>query len=45
MWLCLLKVYDRDIGIDFLSIGQMWISNKRFLVCNSFCGAAALWGL
>jgi hypothetical protein len=22
----------------------MWLSNKKFVVCNSFC-AAALWGL
>jgi hypothetical protein len=37
-------ILGRDVGRDFLSIGQMWISNSRFLVDNMFC-AAALWGL
>jgi hypothetical protein len=44
MWVYLSEACDRDVGQGFLSIGQMWLSNKRFLVCNSFC-AAALWGL
>jgi hypothetical protein len=44
MWAYMSEVWDREVGSDFLSIGQMWLCNKRFLVCNIFC-AAALWGL
>lgn len=44
MWAYMSEVFDREIGNDFLSIGQMWLSNRRYLVCNMFC-AAALWGL
>jgi len=44
MWVYLSEVCDREVGNDFQSIGQMWLCNNRFLVCNIFC-AAALWGL
>lgn len=38
------EVLDKQVGNDFVSIGTMWLSNKKFLVANCFC-AAALWGL
>ena len=44
MWLCFSEVCDREIGQNFLPIGQLCLSNKKFVVCNPFC-AAALWGL
>ena len=44
MWSHLSEIFDRHLGIYFFSIGQLWISNRIFLVCNIFC-AAALWGL
>lgn len=33
-----------NVGNNFLSIGQMWLSSSKFIVCNMF-GAAALWGI
>jgi hypothetical protein len=44
MWSHLSEIFDRQLGIDFFSIGQLWISNRKFLLCNIFC-AIALWGL
>lgn len=44
LWVHMSEVCDSSIGVDFLSIGQLWISNNKFLVCNSF-SAAALWGV
>jgi len=44
MWCYLSDILGRNVGMDFLSIGQMWINNNRCLVDNMFC-AAALWGL
>jgi len=44
MWSHISEIFDRHLGIYFFSIGQLWISNRIFLVCNIFC-AAALWGL
>jgi hypothetical protein len=44
LWSYMSEVLSRNVGMDFLSIGQMWISNNSFLVDNMFC-AAALWGL
>jgi hypothetical protein len=45
LWTCISEILDRNVGMDFfLSIGQMWLSNNRFLVEDFFC-AAALWGL
>ena len=37
------EVRDRDVGSDFVSIGTMWLSNKKFLVAIFF--SAALYGL
>jgi hypothetical protein len=45
LWFHMSEVCDRQIGADFLSIGQMWISNNKFVVCNSFfccCPVGAL---
>jgi hypothetical protein len=44
MWIYMSESLGRNVGLDFLSVGQMWISNNRFLVDNMFC-AAAMWGL
>jgi len=44
LWCYLSDILGRNVGMDFLSIGQMWINNSRCLVDNMFC-AAALWGL
>lgn len=44
LWCHLSEIFDRELGLDFLSVGQLWISNKKFMVCNTFC-AAAQWGL
>jgi hypothetical protein len=44
MYKHLSEVLDRHVGSDFISLGTMWLSNKKFSVANSFC-AAALWGL
>lgn len=44
LWCNVSEILGRNVGLDFLSIGQMWLSNKRFLVENTFC-ADALWGL
>jgi len=38
------RYFGRELGYNFLSIGQLWLSNKKFLVCNVF-SAAALWGV
>jgi len=38
------EILDRDVPIDFVSFGTMWLSNKKILVANIFC-VAALWGL
>lgn len=35
-------VLDRQVGVHFISVGTMWLSNKNFLVANNLC--AALWG-
>lgn len=36
LWFNISQVMDRNVGNDFLSIGQMWLSNSRFLVDNIF---------
>ena len=33
-----------NIGVDFLSIGNMWLCNKMFLVCNMVT-SAVLWSI
>ena len=38
------EIFNRQVGTDFVSVGTMWISNRKFIVENVFC-AAALWGL
>jgi hypothetical protein len=40
LWSNMSDILGRDVGRDFLSIGQMWISDSRFLVDNMFCAAA-----
>lgn len=44
LWSVMSDIFGRSLGSDFLSIGQLWISNNKFLDCNMF-SAAALWGL
>jgi hypothetical protein len=39
MWRHLSDIFDRELGSNFLSIGQLWLSNKKFLVCNVFSAA------
>jgi hypothetical protein len=44
MWRHLSYIFGRELGYSFLSIGQLWLSNKKFLVCNVF-SVATLWRL
>ena len=43
-WEYVSECCDRPIGSDFISVAQMWLSNKKHLVENCNC-VAALWGL
>lgn len=44
IWKCVSDSLDIHQAHSFLSIGNMWLSNKKFLVHNMVC-AAALWEL
>jgi hypothetical protein len=44
LWSILSEILNGQVGTDFVSVGTMWISNRKFIVENIFC-AAALWGL
>ena len=43
LWAVKSEVLNRQVGSDFISVGTLWLSNKKFVIANSFC-AAALWG-
>lgn len=44
VWCNISEAIGRVCGSDFVSIGQLWLSNKKFVVVNMFT-SAALWGL
>ena len=44
LWSILSEILNRQVGTYFVSVGTMWISNRKFIVENIFC-ATALWGL
>ena len=44
MWKVLSEALGFEVGKDFVSVGRMWLSNKKFLVHNIVC-SAALWGV
>ena len=44
LWSILSEIFNRQVGTYFVSVGTMWISNRKFIVENVFC-AAILWGL
>ena len=44
LWCCVSEILGINLDIDFLSIGQMWLSNRKFVVEYVFC-AATQWGL
>uniref|UniRef100_A0A0A8Z7S1 Uncharacterized protein n=1 Tax=Arundo donax TaxID=35708 RepID=A0A0A8Z7S1_ARUDO len=44
MWMEISRIIGRQIGDDYVSIAQCWLSNKRFEVVNMI-SASALWSL
>jgi hypothetical protein len=44
LWAVMSEVLNRQVGSDFISIGTLWLSNKKFVIANSVC-ATAPWGL
>lgn len=44
LWKFMSEALDKEVGLDFVSLGNMWLTNMMFIVENMFC-SAALWGL
>jgi hypothetical protein len=44
LWAVMSEVLNRQVGSDFISVGTLWLSNKKFVIANSVC-ATAPWGL
>ena len=44
VWVEVCEAIALNIGVDFLSIGNMWLCNKMFLVCNMVT-SAVLWSI
>jgi hypothetical protein len=44
VWVEVSEALGLNVGVDFLSTGNLWLCNKRFLVCNMVT-SAVLWSI